>query len=140
MSAFTFEIVRNGETPVIADVLTLSEERVIWCQVEALAVRVKNPDGASIRVKNGKGEMLIQAGVSTALASIEKCSCTSCPLKKGLEGGFSSGSRATIELPVPFVPCGRQGGCSCKVGGLSQNFTALSLPGEARPITDAGKL
>jgi hypothetical protein len=132
MSAFTFEIVRNGETPVIADVLTLSEERAIWCHVEALALRIENPDGASIRVKNGEGETVIRAGVSTALASIEKCSCTTCSLKKGLERRFSSGSRVAIELPVDFVPCGRRGRCSCNVGGRSHNFKALSLPGEAR--------
>jgi hypothetical protein len=132
MSAFTFEIVRNGETPVIADVLMLSEERAIWRQVEALALRIENPDGASIQVKDGKGETVIRAGVNTALASIEKCSCTSCPLKKGLDGRFSPGSRVAIELPIPFVPCGRQGGCSCKVSSQSQNFEALSLPGEVR--------
>jgi hypothetical protein len=97
MSAFTFEIVRNGETRVIADVLTLPEARAIWCQVEALALRIKNPDGASIRVKNGKGETVVRAGVSTALASIEKCSCTTCPFKKGIEGRFSPGSRATLS-------------------------------------------
>jgi hypothetical protein len=70
MSAFTFEIVRNGETPVIADVLMLSEERAIWRQVEALALRIENPDGASIQVKDGKGETVIRAGVNTALARL----------------------------------------------------------------------
>ncbi len=36
MSVFTFEIVRHGEAPVIADVLRLPDERAIWCRAEAL--------------------------------------------------------------------------------------------------------
>jgi|GEM_PF-3158449 hypothetical protein len=132
MSVFTFEIVRNGETAAIADVLTLSEERAVWRQVEALALRIKNPDGASIRVKNSKGETVVRTGVRTALASIEKCLFSNCPLKKGIEGRFPSGGRVAIELPVNVVPCGGQAGRSCKAGGLSQDFKGRSLAGEAR--------
>ncbi len=132
MSVFTFEIVRNGETAVIAAVLTVSEERSLWRQVEALALRIKNPDGASIRVENSKGETVVRTGVRTALASIEKCLFTNCPLKKGIGGRFSSGGRMAIELPVNFVPCGGQAGRSREAGGLSQNFKGPSLPGEAR--------
>jgi hypothetical protein len=54
MSVFTFEIIQRGETPVIAEVLTLSDERAIWCHVEALALRMKS--GAFIRVKNHMGQ------------------------------------------------------------------------------------
>jgi hypothetical protein len=132
MSVFTFEIVRNGETAGIAEVLTLCEERAVWRQVEALALRIKNPDGASIRVKNSKGETVVRTGVRTALASIEKCLFTNCPLKKGIEGSFSSGDRAAVELPIHFVPCGGQAGRTRKTGGLSQNFKLRSLSGEAR--------
>ena len=118
MSVFTFEIVRNGETADIADVVTLSGERVVWRQVEALALRIKNPDGASIRVKNSKGETVVRAGVRTALASIEKCLFANCPLKKGFEERFSSGARVAIEVPVHCVPCGGQAGRSGGDGGL----------------------
>jgi len=123
MSAFTFEILRDGEPPAIADVLTLAQVRAVWCHVEALALRIEDPDGTSIRVKNGKGETVVRAGVSTALASIEKCSCTSCPLKTGFEARFSSGSRVAIELPLPFVPCGRRGGCSCNIAKTPDHLT-----------------
>jgi|APFre7841882630_1041343.scaffolds.fasta_scaffold87511_2 hypothetical protein len=119
MSVFTFEIVRQGERPVIADLMTLPDDRAIWCQVEALALRVEDGDGAFIRVKNPKGETVVRTGVATALASIEKCSCKSCPLKKGLERRLSLGGHAAIELPVDFVPCATRGRCSCNVGGLS---------------------
>ena len=83
MTEFTFEIVRQGERPVIAKVMTLADDRAIWCQVEALALQIKNGDGALIRVRNPEGEIVVRTGVVTALASIEKCSCTRCPLKKG---------------------------------------------------------
>ncbi|SRR5208283_1551211 len=134
MSVFTFEIVRNGETAAIADVLTLSEERAVWRQVEALALRINNPDGASIWVKNSNGETVVRSGVRTALASIEKCSFTNCPLKKWIEGSLSSGVRMAVELPIHFVPCGRRGARSCKTGGLPQNFKRRFLP--AKPANN----
>jgi hypothetical protein len=84
MSEFVFEIVRQGEASIVAHVLRLSGARAVWCQVEALALRVQNRDCAFIRVKNREGETVIRAGVMTALASIEKCSRVSCLLKREL--------------------------------------------------------
>ena len=110
MSAFTFEIVRQGETPVIAHVLTLSDERAIWCQVEALALRIEGNDGAAIRVKNPKGETMIRAGVATALASIEKCSCKACPLKKWLERQGSGEDHMAVELATISFPANVEAG------------------------------
>jgi hypothetical protein len=88
MPVFTFEIVRHGEAPAIADVLRLPDERAIWCRAEAwlsderaiwrraeaLALRIENRDSAFIRVKNSEGATVVRTGVSTALVSIEKCS------------------------------------------------------------------
>ena len=34
MPVFTFEIVRHGEAPVIADILRLSDEQTIWCYAD----------------------------------------------------------------------------------------------------------
>ncbi len=119
MAAFTFEVIRQGEAPVIFDVLAVPDEQAVWCQVEALALRIKSGDGAFIRVKNCKGETLVLTGVATALASIETCSCTACPLKKGLEQLISLGSSAAAGLGLDFVPCDRRGDRSCKGGGLS---------------------
>jgi hypothetical protein len=55
MPALTFEIIRRGETPVVANVLTRSGSLAIWRQVEALALRIEPSDGVAIRVKNPKG-------------------------------------------------------------------------------------
>lgn len=85
MSEFRFEIIRRNEASAIAHVLSLSDERAVWCQVEALALRIKNRDGAFIRVKNADGDTVVRTGVATAIASIEKCSCVACPLKSELE-------------------------------------------------------
>jgi hypothetical protein len=106
MPVFTFEIVRHGEAPVIADVLKLpderaiwcraeawlSDERAIWCRAEALALRIENRDSAFIRVKNSEGATVVRTGVTTALVSIEKCSCVACPLKRELERRVSAGA------------------------------------------------
>jgi len=119
MAAFTFEVIRQGEAPVIFDVLAVPDEQAVWCQVEALALRIRNSDGAFIRVKNCKGEIVVRAGVATALASIETCSCTACPLKKGIEQLISLGSSVAAGLGVDFVPCDGRGDRSCKGGGVS---------------------
>jgi hypothetical protein len=108
MPLLTFEIVCHNEAPVIADVLTLpdgpamfcrreawlSDERAVWCRVEALALRIENSDSAFIRVKNSEGATVVRTGIATALASIEKCSCVACPLKRELERHASSGRHA----------------------------------------------
>jgi len=96
MSVFTFEIVRQGETPVIADVLWLSDERAVWCHAEALALRIQNGDDAFIRVKNSGGETVVRAGVPAALATIEKCSWADCPLKRKLKRRASAGAPRPI--------------------------------------------
>ena len=101
---FTFEIVRHGEAPVIADVLRLPDERAIcavqklgcpstiWCRAEALALRIENRVSAFIRVKNSEGATVVRTGVTTALVSIEKCSCVARPLKRELERRVSAGA------------------------------------------------
>ncbi len=112
MPVFTFEIVRHGEAPVIADVLRLpderamwcraeawlSDERAIWCRAEALALRIENRDSTFIRVKNSEGATIVQTGVTTALASIEKCSCVACPLKRELERLSQPGRHAATDF------------------------------------------
>jgi hypothetical protein len=54
LPVFTFEIVRPGEAPVIADVLRMPDERAIWCRAEALALRIENKDSAFIRIPRAR--------------------------------------------------------------------------------------
>ena len=96
MSEFRFEIVRQGDTSVIAHVLRLTDERAIWCQVEALALRIQNSGCAYIRVKNSEGEIVVRVGVATAVASIEKCPYLVCPLKRELERRVSAARPCTV--------------------------------------------
>jgi hypothetical protein len=114
MSAFTFEIVREGEASIVAEVLTLSDDKAIWCYLEALALRFQHSDGAFIRVKNSEGETVVRAGVTTALASIEMCPCKSCLLKRELKRRASTGNHAATHFDLHFSPCGRRGKCSCR--------------------------
>ncbi len=102
MPLFTFEITRHGETSVVTDILSLSDDKGIWCHVEVLALRFKNRTGAFIRVKNSEGEIIIRAGIDTALASIEKCPCVICPLKNSLDRHFLEGRHAEPNL-LAFV-------------------------------------
>ena len=106
MSAFTLEIVQRGETPAVADVVTLPDGRVIWRQVEALALLIESPEDTFIQVKNEKGETVIRAGVKTALASIRQCSCMSCPLKRAL-AKRSAAEAGLVSDKLAFYPCER---------------------------------
>ena len=119
MAAFIFEIICPGQATVSADVLMVPDERALWCQVETLALRIKNDRGASIQVKSPMGETVIVAGVATALASIEKCCCTMCPLKTWSKQSVPRESHAVAKLGVDFVPCEHRRGCSLSVGGCS---------------------
>lgn len=102
MAAFTFEIVRPGKRRKAARVMALPDDRAVWCHVEAFALRIKNRDGAFIRVKNSDGQVVVRAGVATAVASIEECSCTSCPLKR--EARTSDRLLAQENPDLPLVP------------------------------------
>ena len=42
--------------------------------------------------KNSEGATVVRTGVTTALVSIEKCSCVACPLKRELERRVSAGA------------------------------------------------
>jgi hypothetical protein len=95
MPGFTLEIIWQGKSSVLTRVLRLSDERTIWCQVEALALRIQNTSCAFIRVKNSEGETVVRTGVDTAVASIEKCPCLACPLKRKLEQRISA-KRLTV--------------------------------------------
>ncbi len=109
MSAFTLEIVRRGETPTVADVVNLPDGRVIWRQVEALALLIESAEATFIQVKNEQGETVIRAGVRTALASIRHCSCMSCPLKRAL-AKRSAAEAGLLSDNMAVYPCERSVG------------------------------
>jgi hypothetical protein len=126
MPAFTFEIIRRDETPVVVNVLPLSGSLAIWCQVEALALLIEHSDGVHIRVKNPKGETVIRTGVATALASIEKCSCAICPLKKEAAGRSARGGQTAIAAVATIVRLATW---------LCQHIEQRDLASIERPIT-----
>jgi hypothetical protein len=82
MPLFSFEIAQVGKPPFVARTQSLPDIGAAWCQVEALALTIGKRNGASIRVKNADGGIVILTGVATALAMIEKCTRPDCILKK----------------------------------------------------------
>ena len=109
---FTLEIVRQGEAPVIADVLRLSDE-LAFGAVQKLGCPTNERFGAAqklwhfasktgtarlFEVKNSEGATVVRTGVTTALASIEKCSCVACPLKSELEAVSQPGRHAATNF------------------------------------------
>lgn len=81
MPLFTFETDIADEPATIA-VESLPDQKAAWCYVEFLATQLKLESGARIRVKNAEGEVIIDAGARTAIASIDWCRNLACPLKK----------------------------------------------------------
>ena len=108
MSAFTFEIVRQDEAPISAHVVMLPNGGAVWRHVEALALRIQNRDGTFIRVKNSEGKSVLRAGIITVLASIEKCPCLGCPIKRELEQRASTGHRTAADFGLQ-IQCGLRG-------------------------------
>jgi len=125
MSTFTFEIVRRGEKPAVADVLTLPDGRLIWRQVEALALLIEPPEETFIQVKNDKQETVIRAGVTTSLASIHQCPCLSCPLKKALAKRSAAGGPVS-EFRYGRFLFDRTTIYPCEKGAEAEDLEALS--------------
>jgi hypothetical protein len=84
MRDYSLEIVELGHVKSAAEIVSLPEGQAIWPSVEALALRVASSEGAFIQVNDPNGATLIRAGISTALASIEKCPYAECILKREL--------------------------------------------------------
>jgi hypothetical protein len=127
MAAYTFELIRRGEAPLISEKVEISDPSTIWCQVEAFALRMHKSQGAFIRVIDEKGQTLVRAGVATALASISKCPCRGCPLKdpstrQEAKRAFSPAHVAELS------PCYKRGSCSCEplpgAGALAASHVA----------------
>jgi hypothetical protein len=72
MPVFSFEIARVGKLPLVVKTKDMESFSAIWREVEVLAEALRNYSGATIRVKNDEGGIVILAGVATTLATIER--------------------------------------------------------------------
>ncbi|WP_374545220.1 hypothetical protein [Rhodoblastus sp.] len=102
MPQFSFEIAQVGKPPFVVQTQMLDDISAAWCQVEALAFAVRHCSGASIRVKNADGGIIILTGVATALATLEKCGRPNCPLKH-IKGAAGKAPLSRM-LPVKLTP------------------------------------
>ncbi|MCI4678704.1 hypothetical protein K9U39_07630 [Rhodoblastus acidophilus] len=73
MTLFSFEVVRAGRPPLLVRTRDLDDLAAAWREVEIVALMMRNYPGASIRVKNAEGGIVILAGLATALATAERC-------------------------------------------------------------------
>jgi hypothetical protein len=106
MTAFTFEYFRKGEAPILREKIEISNPAAIWLHVEALALRAGESPGAFIRVRDERGQVVVRAGVATALVAIEQCPC-GCELKEILRGGKKFDG-------LPLSPCKTLSSRLCK--------------------------
>jgi hypothetical protein len=104
MPKYTFEIIERGEVKSTPTVLALPNDRALWSCVEALALRAAGLQGASIRVRNSQGDVIIRAGISTALASIEGCKAE-CPLKNELKHFIACGQHRVPTIDLRQFDC-----------------------------------
>lgn len=114
MTAFTFEYSRGGETPLLAEKIEISDSAAIWRHVEALALRFGKSPGALIRVRDERGQVVVRAGVATALAAIEQCPCGCCELKE-----TARGEKKASDLRLSS--CTNTGACPCKARSTPKN-------------------
>lgn len=118
MPKFTFEVCCKGEPPLFVGEINLPNDgRTIWRHVEALAVQCKSIDGAIIRVKNWKSEVIVMSGAATARASIAECTFIDCSLKKAVNDPARAGGFSTVGPPNEFFLCESLGRCACELDG-----------------------
>jgi hypothetical protein len=101
MPQFSFEIAHAGEPPFLAQKQELEDMAAAWCQVEALSLAVRKHAGATIRVRNAEGRIIIFAGVATALTTFERCSRAECPLKHPNGKDAAPAWRAMLPAVLP---------------------------------------
>jgi hypothetical protein len=82
MPRFAFEVARREGPLELACELSLPDDRGAWRHVEALAFEHKDSLGSYILVKDENGGVIIRAGISTALQSIQRCRRANCALKR----------------------------------------------------------
>ncbi|GLI95477.1 hypothetical protein LMG27198_44690 [Methylocystis echinoides] len=90
MPPIRFELLRSDGAPVVYFPASLPLYRRLWCQVEVMALYLQDGPLTRIRVKGADEEMLLQTGVATALASIQACEFSACPLKSRLTAPVES--------------------------------------------------
>jgi hypothetical protein len=107
MAAYIFELLRRGEAPLVCEKIDIPDGGAVWCRVEAFALRMRKGAGAFIRVLDEQGNLLVLAGVTTALASISACSCEDCPIKRA-----ANRRDARTFLGAPPLPCRNRRACA----------------------------
>jgi hypothetical protein len=107
MPPIRFELLRSDGAPVVYFPASLPVYRRIWCQVEIMALYLQDGPLTRIRVKGADEEMLLQTGVVTALASIQACEFSACPLKSRLTASVES-PQGFKQLTSDCFPCERK--------------------------------
>jgi hypothetical protein len=107
MPPIRFELLRSDGAPVVYFPASLPVYRRIWCQVEIMALYLQDGPLTRIRVKGADEEMLLQTGVATALASIQACEFSACPLKSRLTTPSES-LQGFNQLASDCFPCERK--------------------------------
>lgn len=107
MPPIRFELLRSDGAPVVYFPASLPLYRRIWCQVEIIALYLQDGPLTRMRVKGADEEMLLQTGVATALASIQACEFSVCPLKARLTAPVES-LQGLKQLASEWLPCERK--------------------------------
>lgn len=90
MPTFKFSVFREDKSLAFAREMNLPDIQAVWPEVEACALKAGNIHATFIRVTDDNGVMVLRSGIATALASIAKCPCANCSLKKELDGMAST--------------------------------------------------
>jgi hypothetical protein len=107
MPPIRFELFRSDGAPGVYFPTSLPLDRRIWCQVEIMALYLQAGPLTRIRVKGADEEMLLQTGVATALASIQACEFSACPLKSRLTAPVEN-LQGLKQLASDRFPCERK--------------------------------
>ena len=105
MPLFSFEVLRPDGSNVVADERDLPSNAEIWGHLEVLAIQLRRHRDLQLRVKDLDGSIVVLSGIDIAIATIERCRRTTCPIKELLASGARICACAPcMSIPVSEIP------------------------------------
>lgn len=100
MPLLSFEVLRPDGSNLVASKRDLPSIADAWGHLEVLAIQLRHRRDVQLCVRDSDGSIVILAGITVVIATIERCGRTGCPIKDLL----ASGARSCLCAPCMSIP------------------------------------
>jgi hypothetical protein len=102
---YSFEVVRADGSSLVAAKRDLPSHADAWGHLEVLAIQLRHRRDVQLCVRDSDGSIVILSGIAIAIAAIERCGWTACPIKDLLASGAPTCACAPcMTIPVSKIP------------------------------------